>query len=106
VPGAAFDDDAWVNLTQAGGIHFHFLAFMGTTAMSSLQKFLPASEPARSEALALLAKAHHLPRHLVRGIAQAELGKRGLVARGEPQQNQQQEPPEKLPVAGQPLQPS
>jgi hypothetical protein len=58
--------------------------------MSSLQKLLPACEPARSEALALLAKAHHLPRHLVKGIA-----RRGLAAVGvpqHPQQQQQQEP--------------
>jgi hypothetical protein len=54
--------------------------------MSSLQKLLPACEPARSEALALLAKAHHLPRHLVKGIA-----RRGLAAVGVPQQPQQQQ---------------
>jgi hypothetical protein len=36
--------------------------------MSALHMFLPASEPARSEALALFVKTHHLPRHLVRGI--------------------------------------
>jgi hypothetical protein len=42
--------------------------------MSPLQMFLPASEPARSEALAALQKSHHLPRHLVRGIARS--GKR------------------------------
>ncbi|VTU40219.1 hypothetical protein H4CHR_05013 [Variovorax sp. PBS-H4] len=53
--------------------------------MSSLQKLLPACEPARSEALALLAKAHHLPRHLVKGIA-----RRGLAAVGMPQHQQQQ----------------
>jgi hypothetical protein len=52
--------------------------------MSTLQKLLPACEPARSEALALLAKAHHIPRHLVKGIA-----KRGLSAVGMPQQQQQ-----------------
>lgn len=54
--------------------------------MSSLQKLLPACEPARSEALALLAKAHHLPRHLVKGIA-----RRGLAAVGMPQNQQQQQ---------------
>jgi hypothetical protein len=54
--------------------------------MSSLQKLLPACEPARSEALALLAKAHHLPRHLVKGIA-----RRGLAAVGVPQHQQQQQ---------------
>ncbi|OUM01714.1 hypothetical protein [Variovorax sp. JS1663] len=54
--------------------------------MSSLQKLLPACEPARSEALALLAKAHHLPRHLVKGIA-----KRGLAVGGAPQLQQEQQ---------------
>lgn len=53
--------------------------------MSTLQKLLPGCEPARSEALALLAKAHHLPRHLVKGIS-----RRGLAAVGVPQQQQQQ----------------
>lgn len=37
--------------------------------MSALHMFLPVSEPARSEALAQLIKTHHVPRHLVRGIA-------------------------------------
>ena len=60
--------------------------------MSSLQKLLPACEPARSEALALLAKAHHLPRHLVKGIA-----KRGLAVGGAPQQEQQQQAPVQAP---------
>ncbi|VTU36089.1 hypothetical protein H6CHR_04612 [Variovorax sp. PBL-H6] len=60
--------------------------------MSSLQKLLPACEPARSEALALLAKAHHLPRHLVKGIAS-----RGLAAVGVPQ-HQQQLPQQPEPV--------
>ena len=53
--------------------------------MSSLQKLLPACEPARSEALALLAKAHHIPRHLVKGIA-----RRGLTTFEGPQHQQQQ----------------
>ncbi|HJS03705.1 MAG TPA: hypothetical protein VJ832_09515 [Variovorax sp.] len=70
--------------------------------MSSLQKLLPACEPARSEALALLAKAHHVPRHLVKGIA-----KRGLAAVGMPQQQQQQEPAQGRPQSPEaPLQPS
>lgn len=47
--------------------------------------FLPASEPARSEALALLKKTHHLPRHLVRGIVPG-IGKRATA----PVQDQQQ----------------
>lgn len=38
--------------------------------------FLPASEPARSEALALLQKTHRVPRHLVRGIVPGAFGKR------------------------------
>lgn len=37
--------------------------------MSALHMFLPVSEPARSETLAQLLKTHHIPRHLVRGIA-------------------------------------
>ncbi|SFQ75248.1 hypothetical protein SAMN05216567_1385 [Variovorax sp. OK605] len=37
--------------------------------MSSLHMFLPAAEPARSETLARLLKTHHIPRHLVKGIA-------------------------------------
>ena len=72
--------------------------------MSSLQKLLPACEPARSEALALLAKAHHLPRHLVKGIA-----RRGLAAVGvpqHPQQQQQQEPAQGPQSPEAPLQPS
>lgn len=71
--------------------------------MSSLQKLLPACEPARSEALALLAKAHHLPRHLVKGIA-----RRGLAAVGVPQhqQQQQQEPAQGPQSPEAPLQPS
>ncbi|VTU33970.1 hypothetical protein [Variovorax sp. RA8] len=73
--------------------------------MSSLQKLLPACEPARSEALALLAKAHHLPRHLVKGIAG-----RGLAAVGMPQhphqQQHQQEPAQGPQSPEAPLQPS
>jgi hypothetical protein len=46
--------------------------------MSPLQMFLPASEPARSEALAELLRSRHLPRHLVRGIARGS-GKRGSL---------------------------
>ena len=70
--------------------------------MSSLQKLLPACEPARSEALALLAKAHHVPRHLVKGIA-----KRGLTAVGVPQQQQQQGSAQGRPQSPEaPLQPS
>ncbi|HET7834453.1 MAG TPA: hypothetical protein VFL43_01490 [Variovorax sp.] len=57
--------------------------------MSSLQMFLPASEPARSEALALLQKSHRLPRHLVRGIVPGGSGKRAALATG-PDQVQQQ----------------
>ncbi|WP_240651493.1 MULTISPECIES: hypothetical protein [unclassified Variovorax] len=37
--------------------------------MSVLHMFLPVCEPARSEALAQLRRTHHLPRHLVKGIA-------------------------------------
>ncbi|MDH6595030.1 hypothetical protein M2165_004919 [Variovorax sp. TBS-050B] len=44
--------------------------------MSALHMFLPASEPARSEMLAQLLKTHHIPRHLVRGIALRKQGER------------------------------
>ena len=66
--------------------------------MSSLQKLLPACEPARSEALALLAKTHHVSRHLVKGIA-----KRGLTATGVPERQQQQQEP--APTANSPQAP-
>ena len=58
--------------------------------MSSLHMFLPASEPARSEALAQLQKTHHIPRHLTRGIARRGLGERGSVVQTDPSQIQQQ----------------
>jgi hypothetical protein len=63
---------------------------MGTITMSALHMFLPASEPARSEALAQLKKTHHVPRHLVRGIARSDLGKRGLAMSDEIPQSQQE----------------
>jgi hypothetical protein len=56
--------------------------------MSSLQMFLPASEPARSEALAKLKRAHHPPRHLVKGIARGEQGRHPAVAASVPQSQQ------------------
>ena len=56
--------------------------------MSSLQMFLPASEPARSEALAKLQRTHHLPRHLVRGVALGDSRRRAVVATGVPQSQQ------------------
>jgi len=52
--------------------------------------FLPASEPARSEALALLQKTHRLPRHLVRGIVPGAFGKRTSALATAPGQVQQQ----------------
>jgi len=58
--------------------------------MSILQMFLPASEPARSEALVQLRKTHHLPRHLVRGIARKGLGEPGPVVQIGPLQSRQQ----------------
>jgi hypothetical protein len=58
--------------------------------MSVLQMFLPASEPARSEALEQFRRTHHLPRHLVRGIGRRALGEPGPVALIGPLQNQQQ----------------
>jgi len=69
--------------------------------MSTLQKLLPGCEPARSEALAQLAKAHHLPRHLVKGIS-----RRGLAAVGVPQQQQQQASAKGTQSPDAPLQPS
>jgi hypothetical protein len=68
--------------------------------MSPLQMFLPASEPARSEALAMLQKTHRLPRHLVRGIARGAGSKRGQADAAEPQQMEQQSAPDD-PVRGQ-----
>lgn len=52
--------------------------------------FLPASEPARSEALALLQKTHRVPRHLVRGIVPGAFGKRASAIAVAPAQVQQQ----------------
>lgn len=79
---------------HARGRFTHSLALMGTTTMSSLHMFLPASEPARSEALAQLKKTHHIPRHLVRGTSRADLGKRGLAVTDEIPQSQQDAPPQ------------
>jgi hypothetical protein len=62
--------------------------------MSALHMFLPASEPARSEALAQLLKTHHLPRHLVRGTAprkQAEFDAAVLASALPGEQAQQQQ---------------
>ncbi|HEY2257868.1 MAG TPA: hypothetical protein VGI11_19700 [Variovorax sp.] len=58
--------------------------------MSPLQMFLPASEPARSEALAALQRSHHLPRHLVRGIARGAGAKRALAASASTEQMEQE----------------
>ena len=52
--------------------------------------FLPASEPARSEALALLQKTHRVPRHLVRGIVPGASGKRASALAAAQAQVQQQ----------------
>lgn len=65
--------------------------------MSVLQMFLPASEPARSEALEYIRRTHHLPRHLVRGIGRRGLGESGpgpLVGPVQRQQQQASPPPE------------
>jgi hypothetical protein len=70
--------------------------------MSSLHMFLPASEPARSEALAQLQKTHHLPRHLVRGVARGGLGKRATVVSIAMQQSEQ---PPLAPLESQPPEP-
>ncbi|TWD91306.1 hypothetical protein FB547_101991 [Variovorax beijingensis] len=58
--------------------------------MSVLQMFLPASEPARSEALELIRRTHHLPRHLVRGTGRRGLGESGPGLLVGPVQSQQQ----------------
>ena len=85
MPGAALHDTA-----DPARIHrAHLLALMGTTTMSSLQMFLPASEPARSEALARLKKTHHVPRHLLKGLARGEAGRQGLAESGITQIQQQ-----------------
>ena len=48
--------------------------------MSSLHMFLPVCEPARSEALAQLIRTHHVPSHLVKGIAIRNRGACGPAA--------------------------
>lgn len=58
--------------------------------MSVLQMFLPASEPARSEALEYIRRTHHLPRHLVRGTGRRGLGESGPGPLVGPVQSQQQ----------------
>lgn len=60
--------------------------------MSALHMFLPVSEPARSEALAQLIKTHHVPRHLVRGIAPRRGSECGPPAPVRAAQSQQQAP--------------
>jgi hypothetical protein len=69
--------------------------------MSVLQMFLPASEPARSEALEQFRRTHHLPRHLVRGIGRKTQGEPGPIAFIGPVQSQQQaaSPPLRTPAA-------
>ncbi len=57
--------------------------------MSPLQMFLPACEPARSEALAMLRKTGRPPRHLVHGIARGGIGRRGMIETVQSQQEQQ-----------------
>jgi hypothetical protein len=62
--------------------------------MSALHMFLPASEPARSEALAQLLKTHHVPRHLVRGTAPKKQAEHDAVLlAGAAQQQQEQSAP-------------
>ncbi|MBO9513902.1 MAG: hypothetical protein J7549_07255 [Variovorax sp.] len=50
--------------------------------------FLPAAEPARSEALARLQRTHHVPRHLVRAIVRGELGRHAAAPAGTAQSQQ------------------
>lgn len=88
----AAGDNAPAATPGAASGRVHSLALMGTITMSALHMFLPASEPARSEALAQLKKTHHVPRHLVRGIARGDLGKRGLAISNEVPQVQQEAP--------------
>ncbi|MGJ7503239.1 hypothetical protein ACSFBF_22985 [Variovorax sp. ZT5P49] len=62
--------------------------------MSSLHMFLPVCEPARSEALAQLIRTHHVPRHLVKGIAIRNRSACGPAAPVDaPQQQSQQQAP-------------
>ena len=59
--------------------------------MSVMHMFLPASEPARSEALAQFLRTHHIPRRLVRGLGRKDLGEQtGPAALVGPPQRQQQ----------------
>lgn len=53
--------------------------------MSPLQMFLPAAEPARSEALEMLRRTGRPPRHIVHAIARGCFGKRA----GKPIETQQ-----------------
>ena len=73
--------------------HSLFLAIRDDI-MSVLQMFLPASEPARSEALELLRKTHHLPRHLVRAVGRK--GPAPIAIVGPVQAQQQQAAPQDL----------
>ncbi|WP_432730692.1 hypothetical protein [Variovorax sp. W6] len=63
--------------------------------MSVLHMFLPVCEPARSEALAQLRKTHHLPRHLVKGIAikHHDTGEPAAAPDAQQAQQQAQTPP-------------
>ncbi|HEX7866514.1 MAG TPA: hypothetical protein VF555_16275 [Variovorax sp.] len=58
--------------------------------MSVLHMFLPVCEPARSEALAQLRRTHHLPRHLVKGIALKHHSESEPAATADASQAQQQ----------------
>lgn len=66
--------------------------------MSALHMFLPASEPARSEALAQLLKTHHVPRHLVKGIALKNRGEHGPAVSVGAAQGHQQAPAQELQI--------
>jgi hypothetical protein len=79
---------------SAGSTTFLFWRLRDDT-MSVLHMFLPVSEPARSETLAQLIKTHHIPRHLVRGIALENRGEReAAVPVGALQSQQQVQSPE------------
>jgi len=79
-----------LRVDRSGPAILHFW-LLRDDIMSVMQMFLPASEPARSEALAQFLKTHHIPRRLVRGLGHKDLGEQtGPAALVGPMQRQQQ----------------
>ncbi|SCX74178.1 hypothetical protein [Variovorax sp. EL159] len=70
--------------------------------MSVLHMFLPACEPARSEVLAQFIKTHHVPRHLVKGIARRNRSDPEPTDSAGALQEQQQAPSQAAQVAAAP----